>query len=139
MSEEFLKPYKTTLKDRVEEIKQGVLEGNINPLNAMEAVKRMEEYLSDLKKSVTDIALEELDKFSEKEVDFGGAKFSKSQSGRYDYSNDSEWSALNNARKEREKLLQTAYKTKGEFVLDGEVIEKPNYKSNKEGLKIKLK
>lgn len=135
---DFLKPYHYSLKERVEEIKQGVLDGDINPLNAMEAVKRMDEYLSDLKKSITDIALDELDKYGEKEVTFGNAKFSKSSSGRYDYSNDEEWVALNNAKKEREKTLQTAYKTKGELVVDGEVINKPIYKANKESIKIKL-
>lgn len=139
MSEEYLKPYQSSMTERLEEIKQLVLDGDINPLNALEAHKRMSDYLSEFKSAIEDLAKDEYYKHGEKKVSFGGAEFSISQGGRYDYSNDEEWRALNNAKKEREKLLQTAYKTEGDLVVDGELIEKPKYNHNKESVTVKLK
>ena len=119
---EHLENYNSYVGDRLEEIKQGVLEGNINPLSALEAHKRMEAYLKEFKASIESVAEDELSKYGEKEVSFGNAKFSISSGGRYSYRHDEEWSMLNKALKEREKQMQTAYKTEGEMVINGEVI-----------------
>lgn len=71
-------------------------------------------------------------------INYAGFKFEKIQSGRYDYSESSEWSDLSNRIKSLEKDMQIAYK-KGAALINestGEVIMPANYKPNKESFKI---
>ena len=116
-----------------------VEEGEVNPLEALEAYKRFSALLEDFKKKVIPYGYDEMDKYSEKEVSYGGAKFSVSSGGRYSYSHDEEWTSLNNAKKARESLMQQAYKTDGELVVDGEIIPEASYSPNAKSITIKLK
>lgn len=121
-----------------------ILEGNVNPLEAMTVVAALENFVKAVRGNVLvkDAVREELEKYGTKSVDFKGAKFTMKEVGtRYDFSScgDPKWSdlkfridELTADLKEREKLLK-ALPDGGMMEVDqktGEVyhIEKPEKK-----------
>jgi len=97
--------------------------------------------LQDLKEKVLPYALLDFESYGEKTVETFGFKFSKTSSGRYDYSKIPEWKSTKEKLKAIEKRAQEAYKVAKNGTLaiseeTGEVIEAAEYKSNKTSLKI---
>ena len=82
--------------------------------------------------------MSELDK-NDGKIEQNGANYTTTSSGRYDYSKDSVWSFKTTEIKEREKLLQSAYKAavNGTQLItdDGEIVPVPEYKQSENQLK----
>lgn len=123
----------------LEEKKQQVLNGDYNALKLYGELADLEKAIKKAKAEILEDAIIEFEKHGEKSVSANGFEISKSQSGRYDYSDNADWNKLQSNIKELEKKMQAAYKGGGE-ILDndtGEIIEPATYKASKEGLKFK--
>lgn len=102
---------KTEIGNYVELIKQDILSGYINPLESALMIKAFEDILKALKDDAEIKAYinKESDKYTEKTIDFHGAKITKQDRPKYDFSvcDDAIWNLLQN------KLLQTQCEIKG--------------------------
>lgn len=116
-----------------------VKEGEINPLNFLAALKKLEQEIQLCKTLVEEEALDEIDKYPEKTIELDGFSVTQTSGGRYSYKEDGEWKELEKNKKNREKQMQQAYKTEGELVIDGEVIPPADYIPNKKSISIKIK
>jgi hypothetical protein len=85
-----------------------ILSGMHNPLNIEIQLKNLEETIKAIRANdqVKDCIHNELNKYAEKTFDYNGVTFTKKQSTRYDYSEDSKWCLLNNQIKAHEALLK---------------------------------
>ena len=144
-------------KDQIDRISADftnrILDGYINPLQAIATVAAIERFVKDIRGNalIKDAVREELEKYGSKSVDFQGVKFQlKAVSTRYDFTecNDPVWVSLNNnleiakaAIKEREDFLK-ALPAEGITEIDrltGEVVEvKRPLKKSEDGYAITL-
>jgi hypothetical protein len=79
--------------------------GMYNPLNIHLCLKAMEELVKKLKEGISDQVLAEAEKYG-KNFDFMGAKVLLSERRTYDFSHDSTWYELDQAKKRREDMLK---------------------------------
>lgn len=132
----------TQAKNSLQEETERALSGDINPLEFMVKVSAMEAAIKEAKQQIMEVALEELEKHNEKQVELHGAKISKTAGGRYSYKHIEEWNNLNDLKKAIEKKAQEAFKAQmhgGSVVSDdGEVYEPAEYLPNKESISIKF-
>lgn len=89
---------KSDIDNYVQLLKADILSGYINPLKSALMLKSFEDILKALKsdEEIKRYIREESDKYTEKTIDFEGAKLSKQDRQSYDYSecNDSVWNDL---------------------------------------------
>ena len=80
----------------------------------------------------------EFERHKQKTVKHLGCDITISASGRYSYNHSPEWTNLNKERKELEKKMQAAYKTKLDLVDNetGEIIPMAEYTPNVKSLRI---
>mgnify|MGYP005988831871 CR=1 FL=1 len=134
---ELLKTIK--VNEVVANITSSVENGELNALEAIISLKKLEEIVKKAKSNIADIVIDEAAKYTEKTFKIGDAEISKKLSaGRYDFSNIPEIVA-----KELElKALKDKYKAalKSDVIdLDtGELLQAPIYKGGKEIISIKL-
>lgn len=92
LSEDFLVPTKSDIQNQVTAIVGQVKDGNINPLRAYGLLAALEKMAGDAKKAIAEQAINEAEKYPEKEIGVYGAKFQVKETGvKYDYSSDPEW------------------------------------------------
>ena len=92
ISEERAVPTKTEIAEQTQRLVEKVLDGDINPLRAYGLLVALEKIAGEAKKAIASQALDEAEKYSEKEIGVYGAKFQIKEAGvKYDYTNDPEW------------------------------------------------
>ena len=131
---EILKTIK--VNEVVNNITSSVMDGTINPLEAIISLKKLEEIVKKAKANISDAVIDEAAKYG-KTFTFADAEITnKSSAGRYDYSNIPEIVA--------KELELKAIKDKAALKVDvidldtGELIAAPIYKGGKEIISIKL-
>lgn len=134
----------------VSTLKEAIMSGENNPLEIDLALKKMEEVIKGVRddKEVKAVVLDELQKYTEKTVDFAGCQISKVNRSTYDYdlcndielqSLEREYERVNNALKERQKFLQGLPKEMVVVTEDGEMATiYPAYKKQTETFSIKI-
>lgn len=137
-----------TLKDEMQAFADRVVsslmdDGEFEPLEIavrIKAIKKTME-LIETDERFMDSCLDHADLYPEKTFEFSGIQITKSQSVRYDYSQDEEWSEIKSQenkiailRKEREKLLNTIRDMK---VIDGNEVY-PAVRISKDVLRYKF-
>lgn len=92
ISEERAVPTKTEIAEQTQRLVEKVLDGDINPLRAYGLLAALEKIAGEAKKAIVGQALDEAEKYPEKEIGVYGAKFQIKEAGvKYDYTNDPEW------------------------------------------------
>jgi hypothetical protein len=106
-----IKSYTTALKD-------DILSGYIPGEESAIILKSFEEILKALKSDpeIKKYLQNECEKYTEKTIDYKGAKITKSQRKVFDYSSDDEWSEL----KEQEKDVKAYIKSREEILKRGD-------------------
>ena len=119
--------------------KRKVLDGDINPLEFLTQLNELEKAIKDAKEEILNDAILEFDRHGAKSIIEYGFEISATQSGRYDYTNNSDWNMYKNKMKDIESKMQAAYKNNASILDDntGEVYEAALYKANKPSLKLK--
>ena len=99
-------PTKTQVANATDSIVAIVEEGMVDPLKALATVTAIEKTFADAKKRITEYAINEAMKYSEKTISLAGATFCLKETGvKYDYSEDKEWSDLNDNMQEIKALM----------------------------------
>jgi len=106
-SEEVLK--KQSLSDGLTQIKNAVLDGEIDALKAFIKFKQLSDQIEIIKAEIKDLAIAEQEKYG-KVAEIEGYEITKTQSGRYDYNNIPEWTKLKDQLKEIEEAAKAACK-----------------------------
>jgi len=127
----------------LEKLKNSVLDGESNPLEAWIALKRHEGQLKDAMAVVQSEAIDEAQKYGEKSFKaFGATVEVKNAAGRWDYSKIGMWSSCKESLKLIEEGAKEAYhssKKQRQIVDDdGEVIQPASYKEGRATIAIRL-
>lgn len=119
-----------------------------DPLKLLVKARRAEHFLTTLISRIREAAIDEFDKYGEKEVSLENANLSKIEAGtKYDYSKDDVWNELKavetvaaNQRKEREAILKALKNPMEEFNEDTGEIRKiyPAVKTSTTTIKVKI-
>lgn len=104
---------KIELDSYFEKAKLEILSGDYNPLTIEIQLKVMEDFISRMRKDaeIKSALTKEVDKYSEKVIDFAEFKITKSQKTTYDYSASSEWVLIKEKIKLIEDKMKLAMKT----------------------------
>jgi len=95
LSEQQLVPSKGECQSQVQKIYDSVAGGDINPLRAIGLLTALAKVATDAKALIMDMAINEADKYPEKQIAFQGGLFSKKEVGvKYDYSDNAKWCDL---------------------------------------------
>lgn len=133
----------TSVFDEIDQRRNAALEGEVNELISYMELQRIEEYAKKAKEEIRDAALQTLENRYNGKAEEEGFIFEKTQSGRYDYSQISEWVAEQEKIKAIEKRAQDAYKQAVNNVLmvddDGCQIIAAIYKPNTPSIKLTAK
>jgi len=89
--------------------------GEINPLDVLLCIRGFEKVIKNIKDNLNDLAIDELDKYSEKDIKYKGATLNKVNTGvKYDYSNcgDEEYVSL----KTKETTVKNDIKSRETFL-----------------------
>ena len=122
----------------VANITTSVNNGDINPLEAIVSLKKLEEIVKKAKANISDMVIDEASKYG-KTFTFGDAEITnKSSAGRYDYSNIPEVVAKEIELKALKDKHKAALKVSVIDLETGELIAAPIYKGGKEIISIKL-
>lgn len=122
----------------VANITSSVMDGTINPLEAIVSLKKLEEIVKLAKASISDAVIDEAAKYG-KTFTYGDAEITnKSSAGRYDYSNIPEIVAREIELKAIKDKHKAALKVDVIDLETGELIAAPIYKGGKEIISIKL-
>jgi hypothetical protein len=115
-----------------------VLDGEKDALKLFLDLKTISEICESAKSQILEIAIKEIPE-DVKTYEKFGAKFSRTQSGRYDYSEIPQIQKLEIESKRLQKLSQAAYKLHTEIPdpETGEMIPPANYNPNKISISIK--
>ena len=133
---ELLKTIK--VNEVVNNITNSVMDGTINPLEAIISLKKLEEIVKKAKANISDAVIDEAAKYG-KTFTFADAEITnKSSAGRYDYSNIPEIVAKELELKAIKDKHKAALKVDVIDLDTGELIAAPIYKGGKEIISIKL-
>jgi hypothetical protein len=133
---ELLKTIK--VNEVVDNITSSVLDGTINPLEAIVSLKKLEEIVKLAKASISDAVIDEATKHG-KTFTYGDAEITnKSSAGRYDYSNIVEVVSMELELKALKDKHKAALKVDVINLDTGELLAAPIYKGGKEIISIKL-
>lgn len=122
----------------VANITTAVIDGDINPLEAIVSLKKLEEIVKKAKANISDMVIDEASKYG-KTFTFADAEITnKSSAGRYDYSNIPEVVAKEIELKALKDKHKAALKVDVIDLETGELIAAPIYKGGKEIISIKL-
>ena len=133
---ELLKTIK--VNEVVANITSSVLDGTINPLEAIVSLKKLEEIVKLAKASISDAVIDEATKHG-KTFTYGDAEITnKSSAGRYDYSNIVEVVSMELELKALKDKHKAALKVDVINLDTGELLAAPIYKGGKEIISIKL-
>ena len=133
---ELLKTIK--VNEVVNNITTSVLDGTINPLEAIVSLKKLEEIVKQAKVRINESVIIEAAKHGKTFV-FGDAEITnKASAGRYDYSNIIEIVSMETGLKQLKDKHKAALKVDVIDLETGELIEAPIYKGGKEIISIKL-
>jgi hypothetical protein len=133
---ELLKTVK--VNEVVANITSSVLDGTINPLEAIVSLKKLEEIVKLAKASISDAVIDEAAKHG-KTFTYGDAEITnKSSAGRYDYSNIVEVVSMELELKALKDKHKAALKVDVINLDTGELLAAPIYKGGKEIISIKL-
>ena len=133
---ELLKTVK--VNEVVDNITSSVLDGTINPLEAIVSLKKLEEIVKLAKASISDAVIDEAAKHG-KTFTYGDAEITnKSSAGRYDYSNIVEVVSMELELKALKDKHKAALKVDVINLDTGELLAAPIYKGGKEIISIKL-
>ncbi len=129
-------------KLKIKDIYDLVMEGEIDPIKAVVKLKEIEKKANIYKKMISDIALDELDKYGRDGTKIDGYQINKRQSaGRWDFKHIEDINKLEKKLKELKDKHKGAYNnmTKNLTTLGegGEVVIPANYKAGKEVIVIK--
>lgn len=112
--------------------------GDINPLEAIVSLKKLEEIVKQAKSKINEAVIDEATKYG-KSFNFGDAEITnKSSAGRYDYSNIPEVVSMEIELKALKDKHKAAIKNNVVDLETGELIVAPIYKGGKEIISIKL-
>ena len=137
-------PISHAINHQILNIEKQVIEGNISPIEALIDLKAIDDYIQLVKGNIMNKAIEEKNKYPEKEISKYGYRISISSSGRYSYNHIPQWKQA----KERLTIIEddaksaydSAIKGKTQIDQDGEVVGAAEYKPNKVSVKlIKIK
>lgn len=128
---------------KIQELIDGVLNGDIDPLKAYIQLKAKEQAVKGALSIIQDHAIENANTYGEKTFKAFGAEITcKSAAGRWDYKHIPQIAKLNDQVKDLQKLAQDAYKLyeRGQAVVDlhGEVVEPAKFTPGKDIISIKL-
>ena len=133
---ELLKTVK--VNEVVANITSSVLDGTINPLEAIVSLKKLEEIVKLAKASISVAVIDEAAKHG-KTFTYGDAEITnKSSAGRYDYSNIVEVVSMELELKALKDKHKAALKVDVINLDTGELLAAPIYKGGKEIISIKL-
>ena len=122
----------------VNNITSSVMDGTINPLEAIVSLKKLEEIVKLAKIRISGAVIDEAAKYG-KTFTYGDAEITnKSSAGRYDYSNIPEIVAREIELKAIKDKHKAALKVDVIDLETGELIAAPIYKGGKEIISIKL-
>lgn len=129
-------------KLKIKDIYDLVMEGEIDPIKAVVKLKEIEKKANIYKKMISDIALDELDKYGRNGTKIDGYQINKRQSaGKWDFKHIEDINKLEKQLKELKDKHKGAYNnmTKNLTTLGegGEVVIPANYKAGKEVIVIK--
>ena len=129
---------KIKVAEVVANITTSVNNGDINPLDAIIRLKKLEEIVKKAKLNISDMVIDEASKYG-KTFTFADAEITnKSSAGRYDYSNIPEVVAKELELKALKDKHKAALKVDVIDLETGELISAPIYKGGKEIISIKL-
>jgi len=96
------------VEDFTRELNNFLDSGDVNPLDVLLCIKGFEKVMKNVKDNLNSLAVDELDKYTEKDIKYKSAKLSVSQSGvKYDYSKCNDFELM--------KYESTALKLKGDI------------------------
>ena len=123
----------------LKELAQNAINGETSALKAFTIVSACEKELSEIKANLLESAISDFEKYGAKSVKEFGFEISKSASGRYNYTNSSDWNRLKTQMQELETKMQAACKNNATIINNetGEIIEPAIFMPNKESLTIK--
>lgn len=115
--------------------------GEIDPLRTYLKVKAYEAAIKKIIEGLQESARTEAVKYGAKTFETMGAEITLKTSGdTLNYEADAEYKLLKDQLKEREEHLKTAFKVKGEYLVDGELIPRVPVKTHgKETLSVSFK
>ena len=122
----------------VDNITSSVMDGTINPLEAIVSLKKLEEIVKLAKASISDAVIDEAAKHGKTFTYLDAEITNKSSAGRYDYSNIPEIVAREIELKAIKDKHKAALKVDVIDLETGELIAAPIYKGGKEIISIKL-
>tara|TARA_R110001632_G_scaffold175184_1_gene294903 strand:- start:544 stop:954 length:411 start_codon:yes stop_codon:yes gene_type:complete len=122
----------------VNNITSSVMDGNINPLEAIVSLKKLEEIVKLAKASINDAVIDEATKHGKTFTYLDAEITNKASAGRYDYSNIPEIVAREIELKALKDKHKIALKVDVIDLDTGELILAPIYKGGKEIISIKL-
>ena len=136
---------KRSMNYQVIHIVAEVNNGNVNPLEAFVYLNFMAKIADAAKKKLLDQAIDEADKYPEKEVELYDATVTvKNGAGRYDYSGIKEIEEKEKELMELKEKAKSAYAAKlaGNIITDketGEIINPAKYKPNSKNITIRFR
>lgn len=122
----------------VANITTSVDNGNINPLEAIVSLKKLEEIVKQAKSRIQDSVIDEATKYGKTFTYLDAEITNKSSAGRYDYSNIPEIVAKEIELKALKDKHKVALKNDVIDLDTGELIVAPIYKGGKDIISIKL-
>ena len=122
----------------VNNITNSVMDGTINPLEAIVSLKKLEEIVKQAKLRINESVITEAAKYGKTFVYADAEITNKASAGRYDYSNIIEIVSKELALKALKDKHKAALKVDVIDLDTGELIQAPIYKGGKEIISIKL-
>jgi len=123
----------------VANITTAVLEGDVNPLEAIISLKKLEEIVKKAKINIAEMVIDEAAKYGAKTFTFADAEITKKNSaGRYDFSEIPEVVSLELELKALKDKHKAVLKVDVIDLETGELLAAPIYKGGKEIISIKL-
>ena len=122
----------------VNNITSSVMDGTINPLEAIVSLKKLEQIVKQAKTEIADAVIDEAAKHGKTFTYLDAEITNKSSAGRYDYSNIPEIVAREIELKAIKDKHKAALKVDVIDLETGELIAAPIYKGGKEIISIKL-
>jgi len=128
------------IQEILSEIYNNTISEEVCPLLAFSELKKIEESVKQIKDEILELALEEREKYPEKELERHGFKISFAQSGKYSYKHIKEWIAkkkeLTDIEDAAKGNLLAAQNGKAKTDKNGSMPEMAIYTSNKKSLKL---
>ena len=131
------------IENQLMDIGKCVQDGHLNAMEAFVKLYIIENLAKEVREEIRELAVDERDKYIEKDLEMYGAKIKPFQNTTYSFKHISEWVELEKKKKKVEQAAKDALRLaqEGKLVVtdDSEVVETAEVKYSKPTLSISLK